>query len=77
MTQIIIIYYYQFWNFSKKTTKMLNSDLVSFALMKLSNSGPIDAYTHDWRGFNETRQKNLFKSGLLEIDTLNSVDTFS
>ena len=36
-----------------------------------------DAYTHDWRGFNETRQKNLFKSGLLEIDTLNSVDTFS
>ena len=36
-----------------------------------------DAYTHDWRGFNETREKNLFKSGFLEIDTLNSVDTFS
>ena len=41
MTQIIITYYYQFWNFYKKTTKMLNSDLVSFALMKLSNSGPM------------------------------------
>ena len=54
---------------------MLNSDLISFALMKLSNSGPMN--THNWRGFNETRQKNLIKSGLLEIDTLNSVDTFS
>ena len=41
MTQIIMIYYNQFWNFYKKTTKMLNSDLVSFALMKLSNSGPM------------------------------------
>ena len=52
------------------------SDLVSFALMKLSNSGPM--LTHMIGGdLTKPGQKNLFKSGLLEIDTLNSVDTFN
>ena len=55
---------------------MLNSDLVSFALMKLSNSGPM--LTHMIGGdLPKPGKKNLFKSGSLEIDTLNSVDTFS
>ena len=55
----MIIYYYQFWNFYKKTTKVLNSNLVVFvSLLKVSKQWT-DAYTHDWRGYNETRQKKL------------------